>query len=335
MIKPFFQSDEYRAFYDNKRFFARIAAVARPIARRFLDIRRARSADLILVQREAMLFGPAFFEWLYRVGSGKPMILDLDDAVYIPYKSPKYGRLGSYLKFFGKTENLIKKAELVICGGRYLADFARSLGCRSFVIPTVVDGEKFLPTENENDPLVIGWIGTASTFPYLQKIFPALQRLSKRHDFVLRLRGTGQREVHLDGVNVDNAPWKLETEIADFRSIDIGLYPLIPTEEMSLEWLEGKSGFKAIQYLSLGIPYVVSPVGVAAEFGLSGETHFEARTIDEWESQLEKLLTDPGLRRRMGKSGREHSEKEFSLEKWTSVLSECIREIASSRRSPK
>ncbi|MFS8087409.1 MAG: hypothetical protein ACMG6H_17390, partial [Acidobacteriota bacterium] len=79
---------------------------------------RARQADVILVQREAMLFGPPLIEWLSTNAAGRPMVLDLDDATYVSYTSPTYGKIGKALKWFSKTDDLIRWAKVVTCGNR-------------------------------------------------------------------------------------------------------------------------------------------------------------------------------------------------------------------------
>ena len=127
-----------------------------------------------------------------------PLVLDLDDATYISYSSPTYGHLGKVLKWPGKTDRLIRWASVVTCGNRTIADYVRSKGTESVVIPTVVDTDRFRPASgpNRRDPSVpvIGWIGTHSTYPYLESIFPALQDLAPRTAFCSRSsarEGTG------------------------------------------------------------------------------------------------------------------------------------------------
>ena len=326
--RPFFEPAEYRAFFDRPDPLSRLRTIPLPMLRRFADIVTSAQADVLFVQREALPFGPAFFEFLFRTVGRTPLVLDLDDAVYIPYEAGRYGKLGSFLKFYGKSDRLIRTAHTVVCGGQFLADYVEGRGGRPIVIPTVVDKNIFKPSENHSDVPVLGWIGTPSSFPYLKAILPALDRLAEKHRFKLLLRGTGEEKIAHGNLEIDNKPWSFETEVEDFRSLDIGLYPLVENEHQSLEFIQGKSGFKAIQYLALGIPYVVSPVGVAGSIGLAGNTHFQARTIDEWIAGLDRLLADPELRLEMGARGREHFLANYDLDHWAGELANVLTRAA-------
>jgi glycosyltransferase involved in cell wall biosynthesis len=113
----------------------------------------------------------------------------------------------------------------------------------------------------------------------------------------------------------------LTREAEDFASLDIGLYPL-PNDL----WATTKSGLKAIQYLTAGVPYAASPVGVVAEIGLSGITHFLAATSAEWEIALESLLRSPVLRSEMGAAGRRHAESHHTIEHAADALAGALRE---------
>jgi glycosyltransferase involved in cell wall biosynthesis len=128
------------------------------------------------------------------------------DATYISYSSPTYGHLGKVLKWPGKTDRLIRWASVVTCGNRTIADYVRSKGTESIVIPTVVDTDRFRPASgpNRRDPSVpvIGWIGTHSTCPYLESIFPALQDLARSHRFLLKVVGSGRDRISVPGVSV-------------------------------------------------------------------------------------------------------------------------------------
>jgi glycosyltransferase involved in cell wall biosynthesis len=326
-IDPFLSSEQFAELYKPGGLAKKALGVLAPLTGRVARSLSSRNYDLLLVQRESMPFGPGFFEWLYQRIGRVPMVLDLDDATYVRYMSPTLGRVGSYLKFFGKTDNLIRRSSLVLCGNRYIGEYVESKGTKACVIPTVVDTDQFYPRPAENEVPVLGWIGTHSTFRVLEGFFPVFQRLAKKHRFKLKIVGSGRDNVDIEGVDVENLPWSLEREVADFQSLDIGLYPITVTESMVAEWIKAKSGFKAIQYFAVGIPFVMSPVGICGELGQPGVTHLNATTHDEWFDALDRLLSDESLRTSMGAAGREHSLQHYTLQEQAQKLAVAIRQV--------
>jgi glycosyltransferase involved in cell wall biosynthesis len=331
-LSSFLNSEQFGKFYAPGSSAVKAAGMIRPLLKRIAETMSARRYDAIFLQREAMFFGPAVFEWLIQKTAGLPLILDLDDATYVRYESPRFGKFASAFKFFGKTDRLIERADAVVCGNRFIAEYVSSHGSRSVVIPTVADTEIFKPADKNNDVPVIGWIGTHSTFPFLEKIFPVLERLSKEHDFCLKVVGSGKDTVSVEDLTVENLRWELSREVEDLRSFDIGLYPITVSDSANREWLLGKSGFKSIQYLAVGIPFVVSPVGVAAEIGIDGTTHFSAKTDEDWYNSLDKLLSDIELRSKMGKAGRQFSLKNYTVPKQAEKLAETFLNVLEGRK---
>ena len=326
-VFSFLNKDEFASLYKPGGVFRKIIRLLKLTGKRLFNSLNAKKFDVVLVQREAMIIGPPIFEWLYKTIGEGPMILDLDDATYLSYVSPTYGRLGSALKFFGKTDTLIDWSEMVICGNRHIAEYVESRGKKAVVVPTVVDTDKFYPIEKDaRETPVLGWIGTHSTFPLLEEIFPVLQQLAREYDFILKIVGAGKSEIKLEGVRIDNLPWNLEREVADFQSLDIGLYPLEATKFVTKEWLAGKSGFKAIQYMAVGIPFVVTPIGVCAEIGIENKTHFSASTDKQWRESLVKLLESSELRKEMGEKGRKQALERYSVPQQADKIARVIQD---------
>ena len=278
------------------------------------------------------MFGPPLVEWLIARVLACPMVLDLDDATYVSYTSPTYGGIGKALKWFGKTDDLIRWANIVVCGNDAIAAYVANKGARARIVPTIVDTEVFSPglKDKGNEKLVLGWIGTHSTYPYLESIFPVIQQLSSDHSIRLKIVGSGRKEISIPGVEVENLEWKLEREVKDFQSFDIGLYPIVSSLYPE-EWAAGKSGFKAIQYMAVGIPYVVTPVAACAEIGVPGETHLAASTPEQWYSALENLLDDWDVRSLMGRAGRAHALEFYNLPLQSDRLAKALR-TASGRK---
>jgi glycosyltransferase involved in cell wall biosynthesis len=309
-VRPFMDSDLFDSLYQQRSWLRTGTGLAKSGLLRLRDLVAATNADVIFVQREAMLLGPPAIEWLTHRVLRRPMVLDLDDATYVPYTSPTYGRFTKALKFFGKTDYLIRWSRTVVCGNQTIAEYVSSKGGHTEIIPTVVDLEKFRPRESrEGSVPVLGWVGSHSTFPFLESILPALSELAKSNSFKLKIVGSGRADVSVPGVEVENLEWNLEREVEDFRSIDIGLYPLSPENN----WATGKSGFKAIQWMAVGIPYVVTPVGAAGEIGEANVTHYFAGTHDEWIAKLKLLLADGQNRRAMGAAGRQYALEHYSV----------------------
>ena len=324
-IKPFLDSDSFKRLYRNRSHMRTAIDLMWAMARRVGSCARLGQADVILVQREAMILGPPIVEWLATRILKRPMVLDLDDATYVPYTSPTYGGLAKALKFFRKTDDLIRWSRVVICGNQTVAEYVSSKGARTEIIPTVVDTEKFKPTSSSNRSLpVIGWVGTHSTFPFMQSILPALSELAKTHPFKLKIVGSGSAAVVVPGIEVENREWNLAREVEDFQSLDIGLYPVSADNN----WATGKSGFKAIQYMSAGVPYVATPIGAAAQIVQENLTHFFATTQEDWIDKLKTLLADPERRRKMGEAGRRHAVECYHLESQAEKLAKVLREAA-------
>ena len=79
------------------------------------------------------------------------------------------------------------------------------------------------------------------------------------------------------------------------------------------EWARGKCGFKALLYMSVGIPVVASPTGVNREIVRGGVNGFLATTSAEWVARLSQLIEDAPLRERMGAAGRAIAEAEYAV----------------------
>jgi glycosyltransferase involved in cell wall biosynthesis len=71
---------------------------------------------------------------------------------------------------------------------------------------------------------------------------------------------------------------------------------------------------KAIQYMGVGIPAVVSPVGANRDVVPDGVCGFHAASEEDWIRALERLIDSAELRVRMGAEGRRRVEQLYSAE---------------------
>ncbi len=160
----------------------------------------------------------------------------------------------------------------------------------------------------------IGWTGTHSTLKQLEPLFSTLEAVYEKIPFRFLL--IADQALDVMPSFVEFRPWRKETEIADLMEIDIGVMPLFDTE-----WEKGKCGFKALQYMALGIPTVVSGVGVNVEIvedGVSGliceAMESNESTYAGWKERLEELLVDGDLRRALGEAGEVVVRERYSVE---------------------
>ncbi len=320
-FSPFLDTTLFAALYKPGRLLRSLPRLAARTLARLGSVFRAARADVVFVQREAMLFGPPVLEWL--ISRFRPLVLDLDDATWIPYASPVCGRFATLLKWTSKTDRLIRWADVVTCGSPNIATYVHSHGAEAVHVPTVVDTDRFRPGAPRLAGVpIIGWVGTHGTYPFVERLIPVFERLAREAAFRLLIVGSGRDEVRIDGVEIITRPWRMEAEVADFQSIDIGVYPIADDA-----WSAGKAGFKAVQYMACGVPFVMSPVGVCATMGVAGETHLDAVSDDDWLDALRRLVSDPELRKRMSSAGRAFAEAHYGIEAQADALASVIRGV--------
>lgn len=304
-VSPFVSSEFYGVIYKDGHILKKVYYFLGAFLKRTLDIIKLYKYDIVFIHREACPFGPPLFEWLiYRLG--KPIIFDFDDAIFLENFNPA-NSFYRFLKFPSKIKHIIGMSKAVIAANGFLKEYAEKFNKNVCVIPTCVDTEKFITLEKNNSPLVIGWIGSPTTAPYLRIIYGVMQKLSRKYDFIFKIVGAG-KDIDIPGVKIENRAWNLKKEIEDFQSLDIGIYPMPDNS-----WTRGKAGFKAIQYMSIGVPVVASPVGIVRKIIENDTNGFLADSEEEWIEKISRLIEDVELRKKTGLNGRKTVEENFSV----------------------
>ena len=307
-ISSFYTPDFFRLVYRPGHHARKAVSFLRLTMRRVAESLQIGRYDLVLLYREAIPLGPPIIESLI-ARRGIPIVYDFDDAIFLPNVSEANKAFG-FLKDPGRVARIVRASAHVIVGNDFLAEFARRHNRAVTVIPTAVDTDRFVPRPvgAPRDALVVGWIGSPTTFPYLERLADVLRTVAAQHRFVLKVSGGG-RPVSFPGLQVEDVPWSLADEVRLFNTCDIGVYPL--TDD---DWARGKCGFKAIQCMACGVPVVASAIGVNREIIQDGVNSFLASTPSEWVEKLGRLLSDSALRARMAGAGRRTIEERFSLQ---------------------
>lgn len=307
-VSPFVSKTFYKILYRKGHLFQKIFHTGLGMARRLKDIVTLPFYDVIFVHLESLPFPILWIERLARQLK-KPIIFDFDDAIFLKRENAT-SRFRDRLKSHEKTPKMIQMSSHVIVCNDYLKTYCDALTPtpKTTVIPTSIDTHLFSAKKQVNAQLTLGWIGSHTTYPYFKSLRPVFERLAKKHKFTLKVIGAPEA-IEIPGVTVKQVAWNLQQEVNDFHSIDIGVYPLYDSE-----WAKGKAAFKALQYMAAQVPYVASKVGRNAEVIEEGVNGFLAATSDEWVEKLERLITSPELRQKMGAAGRQTIEKHFSTE---------------------
>ncbi|RFC55899.1 glycosyltransferase family 4 protein [Brumimicrobium aurantiacum] len=289
-------------------FFKRVGAIF-----------RLKKSDILFVHREMSHVGPPIFEWFVAKVLRKKYIYDFDDAIWLPNYSEVNAKV-HWLKGYWKVNYCMKWAQQLSVGNDYLAEYASPHNKNITVIPTTIDLENHHNriTDHTHSPVVIGWTGTQTTLRYLDVLIPILAELEKEHNFIFRVISNEKPQFDLQ--SLDFIPWNKETEIKDLATFQIGVMPLIEDQ-----WSNGKCGFKALQYMALEIPTILSPVGVNTKIVKDGENGYLCSSIEEWKTRLVELLTNIEKRKAIGKEGRKTIVEEYAVKanlgKYLEVLS--------------
>ena len=309
-VSPFYSREYFAFVYRPGNYLRKATGFASLTLRRINELFSMRDYDLVLLYREAIPIGSPFIERAI-ARRGIPIVYDFDDAIFLPAVS-EANKAVSFLKNPEKVAEILTLSQQVAVGNEFLASYARKFNSHVTVIPTAVDTTRFVPRAaappEDGRRLVVGWIGSPTTFQYLESLKDVLAAVSARHPFTLKVSGAG-RTVNFPGVDVQVVPWSMADEVSLFNTCDIGVYPL--TDD---DWSRGKCGFKAIQCMACGVPVVAAAVGVNRDIIQHGVNSMLASTPQEWINGLSELLTNPALRQTMAVAGRRTIEERYSLQ---------------------
>ena len=325
-VSSFVNDSTWNILYEKGYFFKKIFGFLIGYFRRIRDLFRLRDYDLVYVFMWVTPYFSTFFERIFLLIS-KKLIFDLEDNLLIKNNlnkriNPNY--IATLFKNPNKQIILAKYSDAVITSSPELEQICRELNKKksSFYITSSVNTDKFIPKRNKNkNEVIVGWTGTFSSKQYISIVEDALQELAKEVDFKLHV--IGNFDYYLPNVNLMVSKWSLEKEISQMQTLDIGIYPL-PNNE----WVYGKSGLKAIQYMSFGIPTVATKIGNTPNIITNREEGILVESSSEWISALKELIKNKSLREEMGKKARKKAIKYFSQKavskSYAKVLNLCL-----------
>ena len=326
-ISCFMDIPLWNVVYAKGNYLAKGLGVLRGHLRRLRDMFGVSRYDLVYVFMWVTPFGTSLFERLTR-RLAKRLVFDIEDNVLMGQSLPKENSLIDLIRLLkgpGKARYLVRTADHVITSSPVLTDFCMELNerRRCTYISSSIDTDRFLPVNpySNDRPVTVGWTGTFSSKPYLDLLREVFRELAKRVPFKLKVIGNFDYE--LAGVELEVVRWTAEREVEDLQTFDIGVYPL-----QIDDWVLGKSGLKAIQYMAFGLPQVATEVGTTPLIITNDINGLLVTSPQEWLAALERLVRDAALRKRLGQAARQSAVKHYSTRsiasKYTDVLKSVV-----------
>ncbi len=319
---------------DDKRFYApgnlrtKMLILLKSWWKRRKDAWRAADYDIIFVQREAFMTGSTRFEKKF-AKSGAKLVFDFDDAIW-NLDTSEANKKFEWLKNPGKTAEIISMSHLVIAGNEYLASYARRHNKNVVIVPTTIDMSEYTretwdEERGTGNGVCIGWSGSLTTIKHFEFAVPFLREIKKKYGEKVSIKVIGDSTYVNEELGVKALGWKKEDEVKELSTFDIGIMPL-PDDE----WAKGKCGLKGLQYMALGIPTIMSPVGVNTEIIRDGENGMLAVETSEWVQKLELLINSRELRNSMGEMARETVKNKYSVDTWKENYVKLLTTLANS-----
>jgi len=321
-VIPFMSERLFTLSFEKGHLFEKLSLTLFSTLMRFSLLWKFRKYDLIFMHRELSSFGPPLVERMI-CSKGVPAIFCYDDALFIMKKNES-NRLFNLLKNPNKILSIFSVVDCVLASNDYLQDIAAKYcnDARALDMPEDTNRISCKVYDGPHDTFTIGWIGSPSTEKYLKLIAPALQTVAEQYPQIT-LKVVGGGHYSQEGLNVTHVPWKLETEVAELHSFDVGIMPL-PDDEWSL----GKSGGKARIYMAAGLPVVCTAIGYNQQLIENKKTGYLVNGVEEWVEVISELIHDYELRKYIGMSAREHIEANLSLDVVAPQYLQIMKDVA-------
>ncbi len=308
-IHPFISDDFWKIIYQKGYILQKVFYTFLGYLKRTIVLFSIRKYDVVYVHLWITPLGIPFFEFITCI-LAKKVVYDIDDMVFLGHSSSA-NRFFQVLKGKYKMIFLMKKAYHVITCTPTLDEYVRKYNQKTTDISSTINTELYKPKENFTLPetITLGWSGSHSTSKYLMLLEPVFEILLKEKiNFNVLVIGDKDFKFKNENIPLNAIPWQLETEVEDLKKIDIGLYPL-PNEK----WVLGKSGLKALQYMSLGIPTVAQAIGANFRIIKNNENGFLVNEILEWVEVIKLLIHNSNLREKISKNSIKTVEEHYSI----------------------
>ncbi|GMQ65175.1 glycosyltransferase [Vallitalea maricola] len=197
---------------------------------------------------------------------------------------------------------------------------------------------KYTPIERRtNDPLIISWQQSLADV-YTSDLLSIKNPLINIHkEYGVRLQLYGWHEGKHYGKPDKRGFVKKYFPFAEFISFmpyDSYIKNIVPkiamTDIFIVPYLNipdryGKAGFGLKRIMMLGVPVIVSDIGIHKELIQDGVNGYLATTRDEWYQKIKQLIVQPDLRKNFSLSARNLIDTKYSYDNCVNIFIDAIK----------
>jgi glycosyltransferase involved in cell wall biosynthesis len=310
-----------------------------------------------MLDSDVIVFHRANTNWHHRVGmilkeAGKKVVFDNDDTVLLDESHAfnqldERGFLQNKEKMNNVINNFIINSDLVTASTETLANEYRKINKNVVVLPNCVNPEDW-PTEplkNETDIVRIGLIGSSAYHCDFEPLQDLIRKLSEDKRVQLVLFGLHSREKRGSNPLVDKVHYKeymfwdtiknlehvswcpMENYIDELEQLKLDMV-IIPRRDNYFN--KCKSNVKYLECSMLEIPVIAQGFPDGAYNDLNGENGILIKDNRDWEKEINRLVEDKELRRKIGKQAKEYVLKTYNIKdnahKWTEAYAKLCQE---------
>ena len=300
-------------------------------------------SDLVIVQRTY----PSLVDHYQKVVKfakkhDKPLVFEIDDYLFdLPEDHPDR-KSGAYVADLLPMFGALLDADYVTVPTGLLKERLAPFNPNIFEISNYIDDNLWQISEgiertDSDERLVIGYMGSYTHQSDLESIVTALVKVAETYKDKIKFKVWGMPH-HSESLNLENLEYlpAISTVYTEFveqfkrEKVDIFIAPLVDNE-----FNRAKSHLKYLEYSALQVPGVFSnldPYSTVIHDGING---FLAATQDEWYEKISRLIENPDLRKKMGKTAFEEVMKNWSLTRNTELLSDAYNVLKNNTRYQK
>lgn len=253
---------------------------------------------------------------LAAVFSGYPSVLTLHGNMRVhakrgENKGKPYYRLAAFLEGIA-----LRKTDGVVSISTYTDELVKPLAERTWLLPNATESRYFEATHKPEEPPTVLFVGALDERKNPVGFIKACAPLFEGSGWKFRLCGTGAKGsaylAELEGLAAKH-PW---IEIAGWKSREDLLAEMENASLLVLPTFEDNCPMVVLEAMAVGLPVIASRVGGVPDLITDGETGlmFDPLNPSSMRGATERILSDAGLRSRLGEAAKREARERFHPE---------------------